>query len=120
MYQNFGVARKKYFELVIEGNKPWVNIVGAAERTVAIGQVEFFVAVQVVRRTDDGKHAGEVIFTQPDDFFLATYATMVDAVPAWAFANSETIFNDPCEVPGLYTQSPFSSKLRWHYCNLNR
>ncbi len=70
--------------------------------------------MQVVWCRDDGDDKVEVVFAQPDDFFLATNATVVLAVPAGTFANGEAVFDDPREITGGDSQCPFSAKLRGH------
>ena len=54
--------------------------------------------MQVVWRSDDGHDKIEMVFAQPDDFFLPTDATVIVAVSAGPFANGEAVLDDPSEV----------------------
>jgi hypothetical protein len=70
--------------------------------------------MKVVRRSNSGDHKVKTVFAQPDDFFLATYATVIFAVSAWALADSKPILDDPSEIARGDPQCPFSAKLRGH------
>jgi hypothetical protein len=81
---------------------------------MTVRHIQFFVCMKVVGRSNSGDHKVETVFPQPDDFFLATYATMVLAVSAWALTNSKAILDDPSEIARGDPQCPFSAKLRGH------
>ena len=76
---------------------------------MAICEVELVIVVQVVRRTNNGDDATKVVFAKPNDLFLASYSTVVDAVATGALTNSELVFNNPCEIARGDPERPLSS-----------
>ena len=54
--------------------------------------------MQVVWRSDDGDNNIEMVFAQPDDFFLPTDTAVIVAVSAGTLANGEAVLDDPSEV----------------------
>jgi hypothetical protein len=78
------------------------------------GHIEFFIGVQVVRRSNDGNNKVEMVLAQPDDFFLATNATVIIAVSPWSLTNGKAVLDDPCEITRGNSKGPFSAKFRGH------
>ena len=76
---------------------------------MAISEVELVVVMQVVRCADDRDDAAKVVFAKPNDLFLAANPTVVDAIATGAFANSELVFDNPCEIARGDPERPLSS-----------
>ena len=74
-----------------------------------IVDAEFVVVVQVVGSSDDADQTAKMVLPNPDDFLLAVNPAMIVPIATRTFAHSEAVFNNPCEVPGGNSQSPFSS-----------
>ena len=76
---------------------------------MAIGEIEFVVIVQVVWCTDDRDDASKIIFTKPNNLFLAANPTVVDAIATGALTDGEFVFNNPCEIARGDPERPLSS-----------
>ena len=95
--------------VVVKDAQPGVHFVTIDQWSVAIGEIEFVVIVQVVRCTDDRDDATKIVFTQPNDLFLATNSTVIDAVSTGPFTNGNLVFNDPREIARGDSERPLSS-----------
>jgi hypothetical protein len=78
--------------------EPLVHVIKTDQRAVPVWHVEFVIVVQVVRSTNDGNNATKIVFTKPDNFFLAAHSAVISAETTRTFANGELVFNDPGEV----------------------
>jgi hypothetical protein len=81
---------------------------------MVVGHIEFFVCVQVVRRSNDGDNEVEMVLAKPDDLFLTTNAAMVVAISPWSLTDGKAILDDPCEITRGNSKGPFSAKFRGH------
>jgi len=95
--------------VVVKNAQPRVHFVTIDQWSVAIGEIEFVVIVQVVWSADDRDDTAKIVFAEPNDLFLTANPTVVDAVATWAFTNSELVFNDPCEVARGDPERPLST-----------
>jgi hypothetical protein len=48
--------------------------------------------------TNNGNDTSKIVFSEPDDFLLATHSAVISAETTRTFANGELVFNDPGEV----------------------
>ena len=94
--------------VVKEQLKPLVHVIETDQRAVPVGHVQFVVVVQVMRSTNDGNDATEIIFTKPDNFFLAANSAVIGAETTRTLANGEFVFNDPGEVSWGNSKGPLA------------
>ena len=111
MHDDFDIICQQLLEFFKQSASPLINffVVLIVERTVLIIDAEFVVVVQVVRSSDDADQTAKMVLPNPDDFLLAANPAMIVPIATRTFAHSEAVFNNPCEVPGGNSQSPFSS-----------
>jgi hypothetical protein len=109
MNHHLCVATKEILKFFVERAKECIGVVCTTEWAMAIWHVEFFVCMKVVWCSNDGDNKVEMVLAQPNDFLLSAHATVIVAIPARPFANSETVLNDPSEVSRGYPKSPFSA-----------
>lgn len=56
--------------------------------------------MQIVRCRAYGEHTTELIFTQPNDFFLTSNPSMIDTETSGSFANRKLVLNNPGQMAG--------------------
>ena len=56
--------------------------------------------MQIVRGRTYGEHTAELIFTQPDNFFLTSNPSMIDTETSGSFANRKFVLNNPSQMAG--------------------
>jgi hypothetical protein len=76
---------------------------------MSVSEIKFVVIVQVVRCADDRDDTTKIVFSQPDDLFLAANPTVIDAISTGPFTDSDLVFNDPCEIARGDPERPLSS-----------
>ena len=74
-----------------------------------VGEIEFVIIVQVVRCADDRDDTTEIVFSLPDDLFLAANPTVIDSISTGPFTDSDLVFNDPCEIAWGDPERPLPS-----------
>lgn len=113
VYDDFHVAREEPLEFVEQAARPLIDVV-CVVGTVLVGDSQLVVVVQIMGCRNDADQTSEVVFPDPDDLFLSSDASMIVPVSTRPFTYRQPILENPCEVPGSDSQSPFSSQLRWH------
>ena len=81
------IVREQLFEFFEEPASPFINlfVVLVVVWPMLIVDVEFVVVMQVVRGRNDADQTTEMVFSDPDDLFLAANSAMVIAIPSGAF-----------------------------------
>lgn len=108
VYDDLDIGREETLQLVEQTAGPIIDVVGVV-RTVLIRDTQFVVIVEIVRCRDDADQTAEVVLPDPDDLFLAADPTVIVAIPTWSLTHRQSILENPSEVPGGDSQSPFST-----------
>ena len=81
------IVREQLFEFFEEPPSPFINlfVVLVVVWPMLIIDVEFVVVMQVVRGRNDADQTTEMVFSDPDDLFLAANSAMVIAIASGTF-----------------------------------